>query len=340
MDLTFPSSITQVLLIEDSSQIGHARRTAQKLAERLGFDDADAGRVALVVTELCSNILKHASHGELHLRTLPRPEGQGLEAIAVDRGNGFDVHACLTDGYSTGGTQGIGLGAVARQAEVFDVHADSRGAVLLARFFRRGDKARDLAVGVTQHSLHNDPACGDAFQVNIGEQGISALVIDGLGHGEDAERAARAGVRAFALAPFASPTLLMDDLHQAMTGSRGGAVAVAQFNPGADRLDFIGIGNIGASLLSRSHDRGRGLASHPGIVGAQFRKAQSFDYAQVSGHILILYSDGLQSGWNLHDYPGLIFRHPAVIATVLHRDFCRGRDDVTVLVIDLEMPHA
>ncbi|MGC1331458.1 MAG: ATP-binding protein, partial [Pseudomonas sp.] len=100
----------------------------------------------------------------------------------------------------------------------------------------------------------------------------------------------------------------------------------------------IGIGNIGGSLLSP--ERGRGLASHPGIVGGQFRKAQSFDYAQVSGNCLILYSDGLQSRWNLHDYPGLIFRHPAVIASVLHRDFCRGRDDVTVLVIHLELPHA
>ncbi len=338
MDVTFPSSITQVLTIEDSSQIGHARRTAQKLAEQLGFDEADAGRVALVVTELCSNILKHASHGELHLRSVPRPQGQGVEVIAVDRGQGFDVHACLADGYSTGGTQGIGLGAIARQAEVFDVHADSRGAVLLARFFRRGDKAPDLAVGVTQHSLHNDPACGDAFTVRISDEGISALVIDGLGHGEDAERAARAGTQAFALAPFASPTLLLDDLHQAMTGTRGGAVAMVQFDPRADRLQFIGIGNIGASLLGP--ERSRGLASHPGIVGGQFRKAQSFDYAQVSGHCLILYSDGLQSRWNLHDYPGLLFRHPAVIATVLHRDFCRGRDDVTVLVIALEMPHA
>ncbi|PMZ30525.1 transcriptional regulator, partial [Pseudomonas sp. GW247-3R2A] len=45
-------SLTQVLLIEDSSQIGHARRTAQKLAEDNGFDATDAGRVALVATEL------------------------------------------------------------------------------------------------------------------------------------------------------------------------------------------------------------------------------------------------------------------------------------------------
>ncbi|WP_419713033.1 ATP-binding protein [Pseudomonas sp. NFX224] len=330
------SSLTQVLVIEDSSQIGHARRTAQKLAEKNGFDSTDAGRVALVATELASNILKHATHGELHLRVLPRAAGAGIEMLAVDRAQGFDLHACLTDGFSTGGTQGIGLGAVSRQTEVFDVYADSRGAVLLTRLYPRQDKAPDRRVGISQHSLHNDPACGDAWHLAFDGARICALVIDGLGHGEEAERAARAGEEAFALSPFASPVLVLEEMHHAMIGTRGGAVAIAQFD--GDALEFLGIGNIGACLMAA--DKSRGLASHPGIVGGQYRKAQAFDYAQVSGQLLIMYSDGLQSRWNLQDYPGLVHRHPAVIAAILHRDFCRGRDDVTVLVIALEAAHA
>lgn len=330
-------TLTLVLPIEDSSQIGHARRTAQKLAEQNGFDATDAGRVALVTTELASNILKHATRGELHLRTLPRASGAGagIEILAVDRAGGFDLQACLADGFSTGGTQGIGLGAVSRQAEVFDVYADSRGAVLLARLYPRTDKAPDRRIGISQHSLHNDPACGDVWHLAFDGINLSALVIDGLGHGEEAERAARAGEKTFALAPFTSPTLLLEDVHHAMIGTRGGALAIAQFDGSA--LRFIGIGNIGASLIAP--DKSRGLASHPGIVGGQYRKAQPFDYAQVNGHLLIMYSDGLQSRWNLQDYPGLVHRHPAVIAAILHRDFCRGRDDVTVLVIALEAAH-
>jgi len=50
----------------------------------------------------------------------------------------------------------------------------------------------------------------------------------------------------------------------------------------------------------------------------------------------VMFSDGLQSRWNLRDYPGLIYRHPAIIAALLHRDYCRGRDDVTVLVLAME----
>ena len=338
MDVNITGSMTQVLVIEDSSQIGHARRTAQQLAEKHGFDDIDAGRVALVATELASNILKHATHGELHLRVLPGAASAGIEMLAIDRAAGFDLQACLPDGFSTGGTQGIGLGAVSRQTEVFDVYSDARGAVLLTRLYPRQLKVADRRIGISQHSLGNDPACGDVWHLAFDGPRISALVIDGLGHGEEAERAARAGEKAFAQSPFSSPVLLLEDVHQAMIGTRGGALAIAQFDYAADALKFVGIGNIGAFLIAP--DKARGLASHPGIVGGQYRKAQPFDYAQVNGQLLVMYSDGLQSRWNLQDYPGLVHHHPAVIAAILHRDFCRGRDDVTVLVIALEAAHA
>lgn len=334
--MNISGTLTHVLPIEEQSQVGHARRTAQKLAQEHGFDENDAGRVALVTTELASNLLKHAGHGALHLRVVPRAQGFGIEILAVDRGPGFDEQTALADGFSTGGTQGIGLGAISRMANVFDLYADSRGAVVLARLYPRGDSAPDLALGVSQHSLHDDPACGDTWHLALHAQGFNALIIDGLGHGVDAEQAARAGEAVFAKASCSAPAILMDDLHQAMLGTRGGAVGFAQFRAGEQggHLSFTGIGNISASLINA--ERSRGLASHPGIVGVQYRKAQSFEYPHVQGHLLIMHSDGLQTRWNLQNYPALVHRHPAVIAAVLHRDFCRGRDDVTVLVVALE----
>lgn len=334
MDLSFVGSPTVVLAIEDVSQVGHARRTAQKLAVKHGFNETDAGRVALVTTELGSNILKHAASGELHLRAIPRPGAPGIEVLAVDRASGFDRETCMIDGFSTRGTQGIGLGAIERQTEVFDLYADERGTVLLARVYPNGNRKADVRFGVSQHSLHDDPACGDTWCLALQGQHLSALVLDGLGHGEEAEQAALAGRDAFALAPFAPPDQMLEDMHKAMAGGRGGAVGIARFDAAHDRLDYTGIGNIAAILASP--EKVRGLTSYPGIVGSQYRKIQTFDYAPVNGNLLIMHSDGLQSRWNLRDYPDLIHRHPAVIATVLHRDFCRGRDDVTVLVVALE----
>ena len=331
MGLNIPSALTQVLLIEDTSQIGHARRVAQRFAEQRAFDETDAGRVALVATELASNVLKHADHGALHLRATGNG---GVELIAIDSGQGFDLDSCLVDGFSTGGTQGIGLGAISRLAQVFDVYADQRGTAILARVYPRSSAATDIRYGVSQHSLHHDPHCGDAWHLAIEPGRFSVMMADGLGHGEYAEHAARAGEAVFAQQAFMDATSLMHDMHVGMNGTRGGAMAVAQYDAQADTLRFTGVGNIGASLIGPQ--KSRGLASHPGIVGVQFRKAHPFDYAQVTGQLLILYSDGLQSRWSLSDYPGLVHRHPALIAAVLHRDFCRGRDDVTVFVITLE----
>lgn len=336
MDLNLSSSLTQVLHVDDESQVGHARRVVQKLAQAGGFDQNDAGRAALVATELTSNLLKHAGRGELHVRALPR----GIELVAIDRGPGFNLQDCITDGFSTGGTNGIGMGAVDRQSDVFDVYTDPRGAVLLARLYGKNaqsQKAADYRFGISQHSLHNDPACGDVWHLKVEGKNFSALVIDGLGHGTEAEEAAKAGEKAFALSPFSLPSVLIQDLHQAMMGTRGGAGAVAQYDAQSGTLRFAGIGNIGATLITA--ESSRGLASHPGILGAQFRKAQGFDYPQAQGQLLVMFSDGLQSRWSLRDYPGLVYRHPAVIAAVLHRDFCRGRDDVTVLVMPLETAH-
>lgn len=335
--MNFPGTTTTVLPVEDDSQIGHARRIARNLAAELGFDETDAARVALVATELATNLIKHAHHGALHLRTVPAQEGHGIELIAVDRGPGFNPGECLADGYSTGGTPGSGLGALMRQAQLFDVYSDSRGSVVWVQVYPRHVSPLAHRYGVSQHSLNNDPACGDGWHIALDGAQLSALVVDGIGHGEDAERAALAGTDIFAQAPYADPTASILEMHQAMMGTRGGAAAIALYDANTGNVRFAGIGNIGACLLNA--DKSRGMASHPGIVGSQYRKAVAFDYPADAQQLLIMYSDGLQSRWNLRDYPGLIHRHPAIIAALLHRDFCRGRDDVTVMVIALEAVH-
>ena len=88
------------------------------------------------------------------------------------------------------------------------------------------------------------------------------------------------------------PVAALTAMDAAMHGSRGGAVAVARYDRKSDTLRFSGLGNIAGSL----HDLEgtRGLASHPGIVGARARPWQPFDFSPVQGRLLILHSDGLQ----------------------------------------------
>jgi anti-sigma regulatory factor (Ser/Thr protein kinase) len=329
MDLNAPALMTEILQIEDVSQIGKARRVALQLASRLGFNEEQSGRVAIVTTELGTNIVKHAKHGFLYLSEVVQSNGNGLEVIAVDKGPGFDVQNCLADGVSSSGTSGIGLGAVLRQSQVFDAYANDLGAVVMARFYRKS--CTDPRMGVVHVAIKGERECGDTWRIAQRTGAFCALAVDGLGHGSDAAKAAALGGDAFDRAPFLDPAVLMSDLNTAMAGSRGGAVAIAHYDAASDVLHFAGIGNIAAFLVSGA--RSRGLASHPGIVGVQFRKAQTFDIKDVRSDLLVMHSDGIQSRWNLRSYPGLVLRHPAVVAATIHRDFSRGHDDVTILVI-------
>lgn len=334
MDVTFAGEPTVVVPVEDSSQIGHARRVALREAVRAGFDETDAARVALVATELATNVLKHARTGEIHLAMIPGIDTRGVEVIAVDRGPGFNLADCLPDGFSTGGTRGEGLGAVKRATDVLDMYADHRGSVVLARMYPKGFARADVRFGASHHPLHTEAVSGDGWAMRVGKDIIAAMVVDGLGHGPLAHAAARAGTDAWLADADAEPAEAIGTMDTAMHGSRGGAVAVARYDRRADTLRYAGIGNIAGSL--QALDGSRGLASHPGIVGMQARRIRPFEFSPAHGRLLILHSDGLQSRWNLPDYPGLTTRHPAVVTALLHRDFSRGRDDTTVLAIRLE----
>jgi anti-sigma regulatory factor (Ser/Thr protein kinase) len=46
--------------VRDASQIGEARRAAAGLAHRKGFSQDVEARIALVATEMATNLLKHA----------------------------------------------------------------------------------------------------------------------------------------------------------------------------------------------------------------------------------------------------------------------------------------
>ena len=203
----------------------------------------------------------------------------------------------------------------------------------MARMFPRQGAYRDLRYGASQRSYGDETFCGDGWTVSFDEQRRTAMLVDGLGHGALAHAAALAAMRGFAEADLRDPAMTVDAMHAEMCGTRGGAVGVATYDERDGSLRFAGIGNISAAL--HSPEGTRGLASHPGIVGVQYRSARAFDYTDAYGKLLILHSDGLQTRWSLANYPGLGLRHPAVIAAVLLRDFDRGRDDATVVVLAL-----
>jgi anti-sigma regulatory factor (Ser/Thr protein kinase) len=333
----------------EASQVGEARRRALVLASRLGLDEEECGRVALVVTEAASNLVKHASRGELVLRALQRAPVGGIEVLALDRGPGLaDLDRCLRDGFSTAASPGTGLGAIVRLSDLFDCfslvaereRAGSQGSVahagtaLLARLWAKGGKSKseggELEVGVVNLPRPGESTCGDAWAVHQESGRSVVLVADGLGHGPDAAQAAREAVQVFRQHPQLGPAELLPLMHGALRSTRGAAIAIAEVRPDTQEVRYAGVGNVSGSICTAGLSRN--MVSHNGTVGHELRKVQEFSYPFPAGALLIMHSDGLATQWRLDQYPGLASRRPSLVAGVLYRDFQRGRDDTTVVV--------
>ena len=90
-------------------RVGLRRRAgaASKRRNAAGFGATEAGKVAIVATELATNLIKHGGGGEILVATYEEPGSSGIELIALDRGRGIaDLAGCLADGYSSAGTLG------------------------------------------------------------------------------------------------------------------------------------------------------------------------------------------------------------------------------------------
>jgi anti-sigma regulatory factor (Ser/Thr protein kinase) len=168
-----------IVEVADTSQVASVRRAATVIARERGFDEEKAGRVALIATEMASNLLKHATRGHVAMRQYADASGNGVELLALDRGEG--------------------------------------------------------------------------------------------------------------------------------------------------------IGNVAGAMIS--DDGLKRMVSHAGTAGQIARKIHEFVYPYVGTPTVILHSDGLSNRWALDDYPGLGLSHPSLIAGILYRDFARGSDDSSIVVM-------
>jgi anti-sigma regulatory factor (Ser/Thr protein kinase) len=326
--------------VEDSTHAAEARRAATALASGLSFDESEIGNVALVVTEAARNLLKHAGGGDLILRALETKGTAGVEMIAIDKGPGIEnVGRCFQDGYSTAGTPGTGLGAIARLSTIHDIYSlPGRGTVLLAQVWRRERTGRNsaggaLLAGAISVPKRGEPVCGDEWGLTERAGGSRRLIVaDGLGHGLLAADAARTAVRIAGEQSGTTGPHLMERIHEALRPTRGAAVAVAEIDQRTGVVRYTGIGNISGRVVSPS-GAVQHMVSHPGTAGHMVHKIAEFQYPWHPGSTMVLHSDGLSGSWTLAKYQGLAARHPSVIAAVLYRDHRRERDDATVVAL-------
>jgi anti-sigma regulatory factor (Ser/Thr protein kinase) len=322
--------------VSEPSQVGQARRAAARLTEGSKFPEKARGKVAVIATELATNLLRYGRNGRLFLQSVQSSDRTYIELLAIDSGPGIpDVHRSMQDGISTGGTPGTGLGAVRRMSDDFDIYsAPGHGTLVLSRVNarQRPGPAPAYHWAAISTVAPGETVCGDVWRAAEVEGELAVMVADGLGHGPSAAEASNRAAALFdeASPAAAGPAAFCTRAHQLLAGSRGAALAIAHISV-SGRVRYAGVGNIAGALVGRT--KSQGLASQNGTIGVNARSAKEFEYDWPDCGVLIMHSDGLTGRWSLDAHQGLAARHPAVIAGMLYRDCLRGRDDATIVVV-------
>jgi anti-sigma regulatory factor (Ser/Thr protein kinase) len=342
---------TLSLSVTDTSHISDARRQVASLVQYGDFTETDNGRIALIITELATNLLKHAGQGSILVqavsaaREFTSSDGLvehnadliGLDILSIDKGPGMrDTQACLEDGYSTAGSSGTGLGAIVRQSDSFHVYSErDKGSVFHSRVISSSSKVNNhdrvmLSLAGINVPYKGEDVSGDGWGCKATPGGISIILADGIGHGQDAHQASRSAVASFLQSDSSHPSEFLTDVHQTLAFSRGAAVSIGTWNLHESNLIFCGIGNVAGSISDQK--QGRKMMTFNGTLGHNVGKFHDLKYPIADDGVFVMHSDGLTANWTLESYTGLAAMPPIVIAAVLFRDLSRHRDDACVVV--------
>lgn len=326
------------LPVIEASEVGAARRRAVQEGETIGLSAEDRDRLALLVTEAGTNLVRHARDGEIILCPWTRGGSSGIDVIALDAGPGLrNVEAAMSDGYTTasedeGRGLGGGLGAIKRMSDGLDIHTDAQGTTLVIAIGKaKRAKARPIETAGLVVPKPGFTEGGDAFGLRAEAQETLVMLMDVLGHGPAAAAEARKGVAAFTAAKGASLEETETLVSEALRGGRGAAALIVALPHGPGMLHAIGLGNVKGEI-ALSGGITHGIPSVPGIVGATPKRPRRTEHNWTSGDTLLLSTDGLRGAERTPESSSLLFRDPLTVAATLYKRRRRGTDDCGVVV--------
>ena len=108
--------------INHEADIVAARQQGRALAAQVGFSGSDLTVIATAISEIVRNIVVYAKSGEVQMCAIEAGNRRGILIVAQDWGPGIaDVSRAMTDGYSTGGSLGLGLPGARRLMDEFEI---------------------------------------------------------------------------------------------------------------------------------------------------------------------------------------------------------------------------
>jgi phosphoserine phosphatase RsbX len=189
-----------------------------------------------------------------------------------------------------------------------------------------------LQVAEAGHTMPGEGESGDIGVVARVPDGALLAVIDGLGHGPEAARAAEAAAATVHECAGEPLMVVMEHCHRTLRGTRGVVITLAQVDEHRDVLSWVGVGNVEGRIwpavpgdtLTRQAPPLRG-----GVVGHHLPRLTAATLPLTRGDLMILSTDGIK-----HDFHDRFRLTGTVqqIADDIADDYWVGKDDALVLV--------
>jgi serine/threonine protein phosphatase PrpC len=171
---------------------------------------------------------------------------------------------------------------------------------------------------------------GDIYLVEpFAPHGLQVAIIDGLGGGEEAARAARGADAIIRGRPEGEPLDLIRQAHTALHNTRGAVIGLLTLDTQARSATYVGVGNIGIHVQSASPIK---PISKNGILGYRLPQLLKLTYSYNFGDTFVLYSDGISARFALEAQLDLA-QAPQALAELILSRYGKFNDDATVVVV-------
>lgn len=189
--------------------------------------------------------------------------------------------------------------------------------------------------GVAKFVLPGQVESGDHHLICSNQGGILIAAIDGIGHGEEAAKAAKTAASILGTYVDEPIVSLVERCHDELRLTRGVVLSLAVIDASRGMMTWLGIGNI-QGVLMRAGARGgtvqEMLLLRGGVVGSQLPPLQATVLPVVQGDTLFFVTDGVRG--EFIETLSALESPPRAAGRILER-YQSGKDDALVLVVRL-----
>ncbi|MHB8124140.1 MAG: SpoIIE family protein phosphatase [Desulfitobacteriaceae bacterium] len=183
----------------------------------------------------------------------------------------------------------------------------------------------EIKIGVVSSPLQADYG-GDAYLIKELPGKVLLAVVDALGHGQMARRAASRTIKLLAGSDGTELDKLLESTHKAITGTVGVVLCIALVDYKLRQLTFAGVGNITIKIIGKKTTE---VVLPAGILGYRTDDTLYRVTTISQNDVLIMHTDGILDNYELN--PSLL-SFPKQMAQALMSGYRRPTDDALVLV--------